>query len=237
MTASTAATTAPSMYNTRAFWDRFWRTAGIQFIAFFIITSIIYGYQPPVGASADALAAFYGGNRVRILIAVTLSGLNLLNLLWFAASLRTALADTGQDGWGAAATASSAAFGALSIILYSVVACLAFSVAGSGNNTLTSALNDFTWALAVLISFPRAMLIMSGAFGFWRAKLISNSLFAAGVAFVVLGVLGGTTWIGGGIWAPDGAFTRFVSPTLLLVWAVVVSRVLLRRSAPVRAGW
>ena len=237
MTASTAVANAPSMYNTRAFWDRFWRTAGIQFVAFFIVTSIIYGYQPPVGASADALAAFYGGNRIRILIAVTLSGLNLLNLLWFAASLRTALADTGQDGWGAAATASSAAFGALSIMLYSVVACLAFSIVGSGNSTLTSALNDFTWALAVLTAFPRAMLIMSGAFGLWRAKLISNSLFAAGVAFVVLGVLGGTTWIGGGIWAPDGAFTRFVSPTLLLVWALVVSRVLLSRSAAVRAGW
>src|SRR5437660_5587470 len=44
------------------------------------------------------------------------SGLNLLNLLWFAAALRTTLADAGQDGWGAAATASSTAFGALLLL-------------------------------------------------------------------------------------------------------------------------
>jgi len=31
-----------------------------------------------------------------------------------------------------------------------------------------------------LTSFPRAMLIMSAAFGLWRARLISNALFAGG---------------------------------------------------------
>lgn len=237
MSASTAAmTSSPDASTARAFWERLWRTAGFQFVGFFIITSVIYGYQPQIGASDDALAAFYGANRTRILIAVTLSSLNLLNLLWFAASLRTTLADAGQDGWGTAATVSSAAFGALSILLYSIVAALAYSIAGAGNAALTSALNDFTWALVVLISFPRAMLIMSGAFGLWRARLISNSLFAAGVAAVVLGVLGGTTWLSGGVWAPDGAFSRFVSPTLLLAWVAVVSRVL-TRSPATRAAW
>jgi hypothetical protein len=238
MSASTTATSSsPSVYTTRAFWEHLWRTAGIQFVAFFIVTSVIYGYQPQVGASADALAAFYGAHRTRILIAAALSGLNLLNLLWFAAALRTALADAGQDGWGAAATASSAVFGGLTLLLITISAALAHSIAGSGNNTLTSGLNDFSWSLAVLTSFPRAMLIMSGAFGLWRAKLISNSLFAAGVAAVVLGVLGGTTWMSGGFWAPDGAFTRFVSPILLLLWALMVSRVLLTRSPAARAGW
>jgi hypothetical protein len=107
---------------------------------------------------------------------------------------------------------------------------------GSGNNMLTSGLNDFIWAGLVLTSFPRAMLIMSGAFGLWRAGLISNALFAAGVAAVVLVLLGGTTWVSGGFWAPDGAYSRFLSPLIGVVWVVVVSRVLLTRS-PARAGW
>jgi len=225
-----------SVYTTRAFWERLWRTAGIQYVGFFIVTSIIYGYQPQVGASADALTAFYSGDRTRILIAAALSGLNVLNLMWFAAALRTTLADAGQDGWGAAATTASALFGGLTLLALAISAALAYSIAGSGNTTLTSALNDFTWALAVLTSFPRAMLIMSGAFGLWRSKLISNGTFGAGVAFVVLGVLGGTTWLSGGFWAPDGAFTRFVSPILLLVWAVAVSRVL-TKSPATRAAW
>jgi hypothetical protein len=237
MSASTAAaTSSTSVYSTRAFWEGLWRKTGIQFVVFFVIASVIYGYQPQVGASADALAAFYNGHRTRILIAAAFSGLNLLNLMWFAAALRTTLADAGQDGWGAAATTSSALFGGLSFLALAISAALAYSIAGSGNGALTSGLNDFAWALLVLTSFPRAMLIMSGAFGLWRAGLISNALFGAGVTLVVLGVLGGTTWLSGGFWAPDGIYTRFVSPILLLVWIVGVSRVL-TRSAATRAAW
>ena len=100
-----------------------------------------------------------------------------------------------------------------------------------------SALNDFSWALAVPTSFPRAMLIKASAFGLWRAGLISNVLFAAGVAAVVLGLLGGTTWLSGGFWAPDGAYSRFVSPIIGLGWVVVVSRILLARSPATRGEW
>jgi hypothetical protein len=239
-TANNSATMTPRSsagVNTPAFWERLWRTSGIQFVAFFITAYIIYGYQPQVGASPDALAAFYTGDRVRILIAVFFSGLNVLNLMWFAAALRTTLADAGQDGWGAAATASSAAFGGVCLLFLSIVAALAYSIAGSGSSILASGLNDFAWALVVLSSFPRAMLIMSGTFGLWRAGMISNALFTAGVAAVVLGVLGGTTWLGGGIWAPDGVYSRFIFPLVGLVWILVVSRVLLTRSPAGRGGW
>jgi hypothetical protein len=238
MTSSTKAiTSSQTGYNNPAFWEFLWRTSGLQFVGFFVVTALIYGYQPQVGAPADALAAFYNGDRLRILIAAAFSGLNLLNLLWFAAALRSTLADAGLDGWGAAATASSAAFGALSLLQIALGATAAYSTAVSGEHTLLSGLNDFSWARAVLTAFPRAMLIMSGAFGLWRARLISNSLFGAGVGAVVLGVLGGTTWISGGFWAPDGDYTRFISPLLLLVWVLVVSRVLLTRSSATRAAW
>src|SRR5437870_1924397 len=186
-----AMTSSNSGYNNPTFWEQLWRTSGLQFVGFFVITSLIYGYQPQVGASADALTAFYNDDRTRILIAAAFSGLNILNLLWFAAALRTALADAGQDGWGAAATASSTAVGALFLLFLTVSAALAFSIAGSGNQTLTAGLNDFAWVLVVLSSFPRAMLIMAGSFGLWRAGLISNAPFGACVAAVVLGVLGG----------------------------------------------
>ncbi|HXQ74785.1 MAG TPA: hypothetical protein VN844_30050 [Pyrinomonadaceae bacterium] len=237
VTGQSVAQSSTNPYTTPAFWERLWRTAGIQFVVFFIITYVIYGYQPQIGASADALAAFYTGERTRILIATAFSGLNILNLMWFAAALRTTLADVGKDGWGTAAIASSAAFGGVYLLLISVVATVAYSLAGHGNHTLTAALNDFSWALIVLSSFPRAMLIMSAAFGLWRAGLISNSLFAAGVAALVLVLLGGTTWLSGGLWAPDGAYSRFVSPIIGLVWIVVVSRVLLNRPLGARAAW
>ena len=88
-----------------------------------------------------------------------------------------------------------------------------------------------------MTSFPRAMLIMSGVFGLWRAGLTSNALFAAGVAAIVLAVLGGTTWLSGGFWAPDGGYSRFVVPAIGLVWVLIVSRVLLSRSSATKPGW
>jgi hypothetical protein len=237
MSASTRATFSASVYTTPAFWERLWRTAGIQSFFCFLVAYIVSGNQPQIGASADALAAFYDGNRMRILIAAVFYGLAVLNLMWFAAALRGTLADAGQDGWGAAATSSSSTLGALFLLLLAVVATLAYSSGASGNHIPTSGLNDFVWAVFVLTSFPRAMLIMSSAFGLWRAGQISNALFAAGVAAVVLVLLGGTTWLSGGLWAPDGVYSRFVSPAIGVVWGMVVSGVLLRRSPATRAAW
>ena len=228
---------SPSSVNTPAFWERLWRTSGMQFAVLLVITCVIYGSQPGVGVASDTIASFYTGDRTRILIAAVFAGLNILNLMWFAAALRTTLADAGQDGWGAAATASSAAFGGLYLLFVSIVAALAYSIAGSGNNALTSGLHDFSWALIVLSSFPRAMLIMAGTFGLWRAGLISNALFGAGVAAVVLGVLGGTTWLNAGVWAPDGVYSRFIFPMVGIVWIALVTRVLLAQKPAARTAW
>src|SRR5262245_29493333 len=181
-----ASAASVSVYSTRVFWERLWRTAGIQSIACFIVAYVLYGNQPQMGASADALVAFYDGERSRILLSTVFAGLAVLNLMWFAAAIRTTLADAGQDGWGAAATASSAVVGALFLLGLTVTGALAYSIARSGDNPFISGLNDLAWACVVLSSFPRAMLVMSWAFGLWRASLIPNSLFAVGVTVVVL---------------------------------------------------
>jgi hypothetical protein len=216
-------------------WERLWRSAGIQSVVFFVIAWIVYGDQPKVGASPEKLVSFYDGDRTRILIATVIFGFGVLNLLWFAAALTSALRDAGQGGWGAAATASSAALGTVFLVLITVGAALAYSIAGSGNDSLTSGLNDVAWVLAVLASFPAAMLVMAGAFGLWRARIISSALFSVGVAAVVLVLLGRTTWASGGFWAPDGAYSRFVSTIIGLAWIALISGLLTMRS-PKSAG-
>jgi hypothetical protein len=226
-----------SKYASGEFFEFLWRTAGIQYVGFFIITTLIDGYQPGIGSSAGVLTEFYGGHGTWVLLGAALGAFNLLNLLWFAAAVRTALAETGQDGWGSAATAASSAFGVLTILTLAIGGILTFSIAGSGNQSLVLGMNDLSWAITVLMSFPRAMLIMSGVFGFWRAGLISNAIFTVGVVGVVLGVLGGFTGLSAGILAPDGIYTRFVSPALLLIWALGMSRILLSRSPAKGAGW
>ena len=236
MSASSTASSSTSVYTTPAFWERLWRTAASNpFSASSSRTSCTAisrrSARRLTHSSPSTTAGARGSWSPRF------SSFAVLSLMWFAAALRTTLAEADQDGWGAAATASSAAVGALFLLLITVVAALAYSIAGSGNPTFTSGLNDLAWAGVVLTSFPRAMLIMSGAFGLWRAQLISNALFAAGVAAVVLVLLGGTTWLRNGFWSPYGAYSRFVSPIIGVVWVVVVSRVLLTRSPATRAGW
>ncbi|HEV3140688.1 MAG TPA: hypothetical protein VGY57_09245, partial [Vicinamibacterales bacterium] len=165
MSSSAPVTSSAGATSNAVTFERAWRTGGIASVVCFIIAYALVGNPPQVGASSDALVAFYTGERARILIAAFISGFGVLNLMWFWAALRVTLAECGKDGWGAAATASSAAVGAVFMLLISVSAALAFSIAGSGSPALVSALNDFVWAGAVLSSFPRAMMVMSAAFG------------------------------------------------------------------------
>jgi len=226
-----AAMPAQTIHGGAVNWERVWRQNGFTLVLFFIAGCLFCGAPPRIGASADTLAAFYDGNRIRIFIAVFLFGNALLNLLWFAATIASALREAGQAGWATAATASSAVVGGAFLMLLTVGAAVAYSINPSGNGTLASGLNDLLWVGIVMSSFPRAMLVMAGSFGLWRAGLISNTLFAAGVAAVVLVLFGGTTWIGTGIWAPDGAYSRLICPIINLAWFAAAAGVMTRLPA------
>jgi hypothetical protein len=98
------------------------------------------------------------------------------------------LRDAGQGGWAAAATASSTALGASLFVRMTVRATLAFSIAGSGLHQITPGLADLAYGLTVIGAFPSAMFVMAGAFGLWRARLISSRFFSVGVvAFLPCG--------------------------------------------------
>jgi len=211
-------------------WQRVWRGAGIQFVVFFVVAAIVRGAQPKIGASADSLAGFYDGDSTRILIATVIFGFAFLNLMWFGAAITSTLRDAGKAGWGAAATASSAAFAGVWFIVLAISAALAHSIAGYGNTTLTSGLNDLVWILLVLSAFPTGMLIMSGTFGLWRAEILSNRGFALGVTAMVLVLLRATTWASDGFWAPDGVYSAYVATIVMAVWVIGISRVLLAKS-------
>jgi len=212
-----------------AFWERLWRSAGVQFVVLLIIASVIYGGQPKLGASPSDLVSFYDGDRTRILIAAIFFCLAFLNLMWFGAGLRSALHDLGQGGWGAAATASSAATAAFLFVLMMLSTGLAAT--GSATVAFMSGLNDVHGAGFVILCFPLAMFVMSSAFGLWRAGVISNQFFGVGVGVVVLTLLGGTTWARNGFWAPDGMYSHAIAPALAVIWIAVVSGLLTRGAA------
>jgi hypothetical protein len=210
-------------------WERNWRASGIVAVLLLVVGFIVYGDQPKVGASPEELVSFFDGDRTRILIATIIFCIGFLNLLWFGAALSTDLRDAGKGGWAAAATASSTALAAMLFLRMAVRAALAFSIVGSGAERVASGLSEFAFVVSVIVSYPAAMFVMSGAFGLWRAGMISKAFFATGVAAVVLLVLGGTTFAADGFWAPDGAYA-LISQLVFLVWIVVLSGWLAMRS-------
>jgi hypothetical protein len=211
-------------------WERNWRGSGVVFVVLVIVTFFIYGDQPKLGASPSDLVSFYDGDRTRVLIATVVFCLSFLELLWFGAAVASVLRDAGMGGWGAAAIASSAAMGAILFLRMAVRAGLAFSIAGSGHPEITTAFADLGFVLTVILAFPSAMFVMSGAFGPWRADIISKRFFLAGVAAVVLVLLGGTTWASDGFWAPDGGYS-LISQIILFAWIAVLSGFLVMRSS------
>lgn len=174
-----------------------------------------------VALTVIAYFIYADGDRTRTYVAAAVSGLAVLYLMWFAAAIRVTLVEAGKEGWGSAATAASAAVGGIFLLL------VAANVSGLG---------AFSWACFVLSSFVRAMFTMAPTFGLWRAGIISNSLFAVGVLIVVLTVLGGTTWLSGGIWAPDGLYSRLILPVIGLLWVVVLNTIIWNRPFA-RSGW
>jgi hypothetical protein len=211
-------------------WERNWRGNGVIAAVLFVVSYVIYGSQPKVGASADKLVSFWDGDSTRILISTVVFGFATLCLMWFAAALASVLRDAGMGGWGRAATAAGAAVGAVYFAVIALRAALAYSIAGYGNEQVTSAFNDLNWVLKDFAWFPIAMLIMAGSFGLWRAGIFSSSAFGAGVTAMVLVLLGVTTWAGDGFWAADGAYSRFVPTLAMLAWIAVVSGFLYMRS-------
>ena len=190
-----------------AFFEHLWRGAGVQAVAFAVVGLVVFNFLP--------------------FVAAPIFGLAILNLTWFMAALRTTLADRGLDGWGAAGTAASAAFAGLAFALVAI-AITVQSLAGTGNEILVTGLTSLAGVVWVLSSFPRAMMVMAGSFGFWRAGLIASGQFKVAVGLVVLGVLGGTTLFASGFWAPFGLFSLLILPALELAWVVAAGRVLNR---------
>lgn len=224
---------------TNVAWERWARATGIVFVVLFVLAYIIYGDQPQVGSSADEVVAFFDGDRGRVITASIIFGVAVMFLLWFVAALASTLREAGQGGWGAATIASGATLGAVMYVLILFSVGLAYSIAGTGETGVTTALNEIVWACVVMISFPAALLTFAAAIGLRRAGIISDGLAWIGVAAAVIVLLGGTTWATDGFWAPDGVYSRFVSPIVALAWTAVIIGILYMRStstAPERAA-
>src|SRR5215218_2439769 len=123
-------------------WERYGRATGIVFVVLYIVAFLIYGDQPKIGASTSDIVSFYDGDRGRILTAIAIFGIAIAFFLWFVAAIASALRDAGKAGWGSATIAAGTALAALFYLLITITAGLAYSIAGSGDEGVITALSD-----------------------------------------------------------------------------------------------
>jgi hypothetical protein len=208
--------------------ERLWRLDGVVFVVLAVVAFALAGPRPGLAASPAALDAYFVGNESPVLVGAILTALGLLALLWFATGIRAVLAQAGQDGWGSAVTTGASVTAALLLLQCAVIATLAYTIAQAGNDAITGALNDLAWAIFVLSSWPRAMLILASTFGLWRAARASRPVVAGGAAIGLATLLAGTTWEAdfGALWRPDGIWSAAVAPILDLLWVLGASRVI-----------
>lgn len=222
-------------------WERSSRATGIVFVVLFIVGFLIYGDQPKIGASTSDIVSFYDGDRGRILTGIAIFGMATVFLLWFAAAIASTLRDVGRGGWGGATLAAGTALATLFYLLIAVTAGLAYSIAGSGDEGVITALSDMAWIVGVTVSFPAALLIGATSIGLLGTGLVPSWFSQTGIVAAILVLLGGTTWASDGFWAPDGAYSQWITPIVALAWVAVSSGLLYTRApatapAPERAA-
>jgi hypothetical protein len=222
-------------------WERYGRATGIVFVVLYIVAFLIYGDQPKIGASTSDIVSFYDGDRGRILTAIAIFGIAIAFFLWFVAAIASALRDAGKAGWGLATIAAGTALASLFYLLIAITAGLAYSIAGSGDQGVITALSDLAWIVGVAFSYPAALLIAAASIGLMGTRLVPSWFGPTGILSAILVLLAGTTYASDGFWAPDGAYSQWITPIIALGWVLVTSGLLYVRSpgtatAPERAA-
>jgi hypothetical protein len=65
--------------------------------------------------------------------------------------------------------------------------------------------------------------------------VLSTRGFALGVTAMVVVLARTTTWASDGFWAPDGAYSTYISTGVMALWIIGITVVLLARPATARA--
>ncbi|MEX2647304.1 MAG: hypothetical protein WD249_13670 [Gaiellaceae bacterium] len=215
----------------RAKWDRWAPGAGILGVALIIVTFFLPAKSPPkVGDEAAMVAAFFTDNRSELLTSAFLSGLAIIALTWFFASLVYSLWNAGEVRLSIVVLAGAVMLGAMATLATALEALLAYDLAGRleaetvrGVFLLTMAPYAFGWGLAIIALATGVAAMRSAMLPAWYSGL---SVLAA-LWFVVSGL----TYADSGFFSPSGGF-GFIGFLAFLAWVLLTSGLLLRRSMP-----
>jgi hypothetical protein len=210
-------------------WERWARAAGIGFVVFTVLAFVVGGETPAMNDSAADVVSYYG-DRGQVLTSSVLFAVAIGLWIWFAGTVANNLRERGQGRVAATIIGAVAAFASLQFVATGLNSVIAHSVARTGDEGVTRALFQLTWALDVVAAVPSAVFFVAASAGLLRTRMIPAWLGWAGLGVAGLFLLRATNWASDGFWSPTGSFTFILIPVALL-WILATSVILVRGAA------
>ncbi|MCA1680703.1 MAG: hypothetical protein LC777_18020 [Actinobacteria bacterium] len=216
-------------------WERWGRAAGVAFVVLTVASFIVGGEPPKVSDPAADVVSYFDGDRGQVLLSSFLFAVALGFWIWFGGTLANSLRERGEGRVAATIIGAVSAFVAVQLVAAAVNGMLAHSVARAGEDGVVQALFSLTWGLDIVAAIPSAVFFLAASLGLRRTLMIPAWLSAAGIGVAALFVLRSTNWARDGFWSPTGEYLFILIP-LALLWILVTSVLLMRRTAEPIAG-
>ena len=216
-------------------WERWSRGSGIAFAVLAAVGFLVLGELPGVSDAPEDLVAFFDGDRDRILTGMVIFGFALIALGWFNGALANILREAGEARLAVTGLVLGAAFLGAQLMVTAIVGSLSLNIAAAGDAGVIQALTTMAWSVDTMSAFPLAGAIAAYSVGLARSGVLADWVLWAGLAIAAIALLHGTNWATDGFWSPGGGWT-VITVIASLVWALVVSALLLRASSSERVS-
>jgi hypothetical protein len=217
----------------RAKWDRWAQGYGIVAVALVIVTFFLPGSPPKIDDSPSTIASWYTENQDALLTNSFLSGLALVFLTFFFASLVYTLWNAEERRLAITTLAGAVLLGALGLLAVTIQTLLAYGLAAK----MEAETVKFLWAFTIgPFGFNWAVAIIAAATGFatLRTRILPTWYAAASIVASVWFVISGATYASDGFFSPTGAFAT-IGFFAFLAWVLLTSGLLLTRTSPAEA--
>ncbi|HLE98607.1 MAG TPA: hypothetical protein VI540_01830 [Gaiellaceae bacterium] len=209
-------------------WDRWAPLTGIVFVALVVVTFFLPAASPPtLDDPASDVVAWFEEHETALLANGYISGLALVFLVWFLASLYRRLRDGGEARLGVVALGGGLVLATFALIAVSLQQYLAWGLATDLDEETVRVL-WVLWAGGLGWGFPLAILAGATALSAFKSGVFPLWYGAVGAIAALWFLVGSAAYASSGFFSPTGAF-QWIGFLVFLVWVLVTSVLMLMR--------
>jgi len=215
-------------------WEKWASLTGAGFVVSLLTAYLISPQPPKLSDSAETLASYFASNQGSILAgSVIAAGVGGVLFLWWLGSLRLFLRRRESDGGrlSAVALASGSVTLVILMVYLAIRASLAFGLNGTVDPSVSRGFYGVAYTIDALNVFPIGALLVAASVSAIRSKA-----FPVWLAWFGL-IVGIARWVTGldvvlkeSVLGDEGAI-GFVAFLAVMIWIVVASVVMFRRTA------